>query len=244
MSVGPGYVFASSDLTNLYNRPNVWTPAAGATDITQATRAIVWLENDYIVVYDRASSFHAGLFKRFNLSLVTNPIISGNVAIEQLSSGQQLFVQTLLPQNASLSAVYAAGNLNPIAELEPTQYILTVQDPSNPADTRFLHVLEGADPGAAMAPAAYVQSTSGAPFDGAAFGEAAVYFPVSAGAPFTGAVLPAPAGVHTVLVTGLAANRSYAVTIQPGSGGVNLISITTGGATATADAAGVLRVSF
>ncbi|HXJ79362.1 MAG TPA: hypothetical protein VMS64_11860, partial [Candidatus Methylomirabilis sp.] len=244
MSVGPGYVFASSDLTNLYNRSNVWTPAAGATDITQATRSIVWLENDYIVVYDRATSLHAGLYKRFNLSLVTNPVISSNVATERLSSGQQLFVQTLLPQNASLSAVYAAGNLNPIAELEPTQYILTVQDPSNPADTRFLHVLEGADPGAGMAQATYIQSTSGAPFDGAAFGDAAVYFPVSVGAPFTGTVLPTPAGVHTVLVTGLAANRAYGVTILPASGGVNLISITSGGATATADAAGVLRVSF
>ena len=103
---------------------------------------------------------HSGLFKRFNLSLVTNPIINGNVATETLPSGQQLFMQTLLPHSPSLSSAYAAGNLNPIAQLEPTQYILTVEDPAKPADVRFLHVLQGADPGAAMVPAAYLQSTA------------------------------------------------------------------------------------
>ena len=74
-----------------------------------------------------------GLFKRFNLSLVTNPVLTGNVATETMADGQQLFVQTLLPTSPSAhELVYAAGNLNPIAELEPTQYILTVQDPTNP----------------------------------------------------------------------------------------------------------------
>ena len=105
------------------------------------------------MVYDRATSIHPGLFKRFNLSLVTNPAINGKTATEVLSSGQQLFMQTLLPQNAAISARYAAGDLNPIAQLEPTQYIMTVQDPTNPIDTRFLHVLQGADSGVAMVPA-------------------------------------------------------------------------------------------
>src|SRR5262249_32167226 len=155
--------------------PNFWTPSAGATDITQATRSIVWLNDDYIVVYDRATSVHSGLFKRFHLSLVTNPAINGRTATETLASGQQLFVQSLLPLNAAMTARYAAGDLNPIAELEPTQYVMTVQDPSNPTDTRFLHVLQGADPGAAMAPATYVQSTSGTAFDGAVFGSTVVY---------------------------------------------------------------------
>ena len=65
-------------------------------------------------------------FKRFNLSLQTNPVINGHVATEVLPSGQQLFMQTLLPANATASAVFAANNLNPIAQLEPTQYIMTV----------------------------------------------------------------------------------------------------------------------
>ncbi len=72
-STGPGYVYATSDLTNLFNRLDIWSPNTGATDIIQATRSIVWLNNDYIVVYDRATSRHTGLFKRFNLSLVNKP---------------------------------------------------------------------------------------------------------------------------------------------------------------------------
>ena len=242
MSNGPGYVYAASNLTNLYNRPNFWTPAAAATDILQATRSIVWLNGDYVVVYDRATSIHSGLFKRFNLSLVTNPAIAGKTATETLASGQNLFVQTLLPQNAALSAINGAVNLNPIAELEPTRYVLTVQDPTLPTDTRFLHVLQGADPGIAMVPASYLMNSAGAAFDGAAFGSTAVYFPVSASGAFSGTSLPAPAGVHTLLVTGLAAHATYTVTVQP-SGSGNLIGIATGAGTSS-DAAGVLQVSF
>src|SRR4029077_15058429 len=103
MSTGPGYVYAATKPPNLSKHPNFWTPSAGATDITQATRSILWLNNDYIVTYDRATSIHPNLFKRFNLSLVTNPVINGKVATETLASGQQLFIQTLLPQSATAS---------------------------------------------------------------------------------------------------------------------------------------------
>lgn len=242
-SSGPGYIYATSNLTNLYNRPDIWSPPDSATDITQATRSIVWFNNDTIVVYDRATSAHSGLFKRFNLSLVTNPVISGNVATETMADGQQLFIQTLLPQKASLSAAYGAGNLNPIAQLEPTQYIFTVEDLTHPVDTRFLHVLQGANAGVAMTTATYQQSASGTAFDGAAAGSAAFYFPVSGSASFTGATLPAPAGVHTMLVAGLSPNTSYGVNVQPNGGG-NLIVISLTGATATADGAGILVLTF
>ena len=143
-SNGPGYVYAASNLTNLYNRPDFWSPQDAAVDITQAWRSILWINNDYIVVYDRATSISPGLFKRFNLSLVTNPVINGKVATETTPNGQHLFVQTLLPMNASESAVYAAGNLNPIAQLEPTQYVFTVEDATRPTDVRFLHILRRA----------------------------------------------------------------------------------------------------
>jgi len=241
-SIGAGYVFASSDLTNLYNRPAVWSPADSATDITQATRSIVWVASDFIVVYDRATSTHAGLFKRFNLSFVTNPVLDGNAATATMASGQQLFVQTLLPLSPSASAVYAAGNLNPIAELEPTRYIYTVEDPARPADVRFLHVLQGADPGEPMIAATYLQSTSGTLFDGASFGTTAVYFPVEGDGSFAGTTVLAPAGVHALLVTGLQPNGSYTITIQPGGGG-SAIGISPGPGVA-ADPAGLLSLSF
>ena len=115
---------------------------------------------------------------------------------------------------------------------------MTVQDPANPTDTRFLHVLEGADAGAAMVPATYAQSTGGTAFDGAVFGGTAVWFPVSAGNAATAATLPAPAGVRTAMVTGLVPNGSYSVSIAAGA-------IAIGAGTGyTADAAGVLRVTW
>jgi hypothetical protein len=242
-SNGAGYTYASSNLTNLYNRPDVWAPTMGATDITQATRSIVWLNNDYIVVYDRATSQNTGLFKQFHLSLVTNPIIAGSVSTETMADGQQLFIQTLLPLNASIGSVYGAGNLNPIAQLEPTQYIFTVEDPTLPTDTRFLHVLQGADPGVGMARATYLQSTNGTAFDGAVFGNSAVYFPQSASAVFTGAAFAAPSGVHTMLVTGLSPNTGYGYSVQPAGSG-NTVTVSLNGASATTDSAGLLLLSF
>jgi hypothetical protein len=242
-SNGPGYVYANSNLTNLYNRPDFWSPPDAANNITQATRSIVWFNNDYIVIYDRATSINSGLFKRFNLSLVTNPSISGNLATETMPSGQHLFVQTLLPTSPSETAVYAAGNLNPIAQLEPTQYVLTVEDLSKPTDVRFLHVLQGADAGTAMTQATYLQSTGGTAFDGAAFGTSMIYFPVSSTASFTGTTLPAPLGTKTMLVTGLIPGATY-ITSVASAGTENLVTVTPSSAGSNADSAGVLRLTF
>src|SRR6266699_1267834 len=61
------------------------------------------------LVYPRATSQHAGLFKRFNLSLTNNPAINGRTVVDTLNSGQQLFVQTLLPLNPSITSTFAAG---------------------------------------------------------------------------------------------------------------------------------------
>jgi hypothetical protein len=236
-SSGPGYVYATSDLTNLYNRPNTWVAADTVADITQATRSILWLNGDYVVVYDRATSMHNG-FKRFNLSLTTNPVIAGNTATETLASGQQLFVQTLLPLNPSLTSYNGAANLSTLADLEPTKYIYQVQDATNPLDTRFLHVLQGADPGAKMAAATYLQSTGGTAFDGAMFGSSEVWFPVSTANAFGGATFPVSAGVHTMLITGLTPNAAYTATVAGSA-----VSVFPGGST-TADAGGVLVVTF
>lgn len=239
MSSGPGYVYAASDLKNLYNRPDAWNDQQSIMDVTQATRSIVWLSgsSDYIVVYDRATTSQAGLFKKFNLSLVTQPNIQANTASEILPDMQQLFVQTLLPMDPSLSFFNGAATLNPIADLEPTRFIYQVQDSSDPADTRFLHVLQGADPGAVMAKATYVQSVAGQSFDGAAFLTYAVYFPVDA-VSFTGTTLNVPAGVHTVMVTGLAPETGYQV-----SAAGSTLTISPKGSTMS-DAGGVLVVNF
>ena len=81
------------------------------------------------------------------------------------------------------------------------------------------HVLQGANPGVAMAQATYLQSANGTPSDGAVFGTAAVYFPQSATAAFTGTTFAAPSGVTTMLATGLSPNTGYGYSIQPSGTG-------------------------
>jgi hypothetical protein len=174
--------------------------------------------------------------------LVTSPVISGSTATETLPSGQQLFIQTLLPQSPSITSAFGAGNLNPVAQLEPTQYILTVEDPAKPADVHFLHVLQGTDPGAPMVAATYLQSAGGTAFDGALFGSNAVFFPVSGGS-FAGTTFTVPSTVHTLLVSGLSPNVSYGAAVQIGAGGT-AITLTPGGPDTTADGAGLVRLIF
>ena len=170
-------------------------------------------------------------------------MISGNTATETLTSGQKLYIQTLLPKSPTLSSFNGAVNLNPIAELEPTKYVYTMQDPTLPTDTRFLHVLQGDNSGTVKVPATYLQSTSGTAFDGAVFGSNAVYFPVSATAAFTTTTLTAPSGVHTLFVTGLKANTVYSISSAAAGTGTSL-TITTGTLGTTTDNAGVLRLAF
>jgi hypothetical protein len=250
-SNGPGYVYASSNLTNLYNLPNQYSAAEAATDVTQATRSVLWLNNassnvngsDFIVVYDRATTQHSGLFKYFNLCLVTAPTTQLNAngvtaATEVLTTGEQLFIQTLLPQNAAASYFNGAALLNPVADTEPTQFVYQVQNPTNPSDVRFLHVLQGSDAGTQMVAASYVQSASGTPFDGALFGSSAVFFPQSATVPFAGVTLTLPASVQTLLVAGLTPGAGYTVTVANG-----VVTISAGG-TSAADSAGLLTVTL
>lgn len=238
-SFGPNYSYVSSNLTNLYNRPNNYPAGNALTDITQATRSVVWLNKDFLVIYDRATSVHNGLFKTFNMSMADSPTINGNVATELMPDGQQMFVQALLPQNAVLTSRYAAGDLNPHADLDPMQYVMTDQDPTMPTDTRFLHVVQGADAGVTMAQATYVQSTSGTVFDGALFGTNAVFFPKANGASVGTTTFLVPAVVNTFVVTGLTPGAAYGVTVTTTALG-KTVTLTPGGTGSVADSAGLL----
>jgi len=241
-SVGSEYLYANSNITNLYNRPDIWTPAAGATDVKQATRSILWL-SPYAVIYDRATTNHSGLFKRFNLSLVNSPTISGNVATETMADGQQLFVTTLLPANPSYNTFNGASMLNPVAQLEPTQYIMQVEDPTLPADTRFLHVLQGANKGVAATKAVYVTSASGTPFDGVWLGSDAVFFPTSTASAVATTTFNVKPAVNRLYVTGLTPSTAYGVAIATTSAGFR-VTVTPGGTTMKSDPAGLLQIAL
>jgi hypothetical protein len=238
-SHGTGWVYAFGDATNLYNRPGS-TPQSSAMDITHASRSIVWLEPDHVVVYDRATSKTSNRFKRFNLTLLADPIVSGNTATVTSPGGQRLTVSTLLPPTATLTGS-AAENFDRVADLEPSKYRLVVEDPSNPTNIRFLHVLEAADAGVPATTPGLLASTSGNAFQGAAVAGSVVMFPVDATLSFTGTSYVAPPGTTLQLVTGLTPGGSYTASVQATATGI-AVTVTPGGSS-VADAAGVLVVA-
>ena len=77
---------------------------------------------------------------------------------------------------------------------------------SGPATTRFLHLLQPADPGAAANPTTLVNSINGTAFTGAIVANTAVLFPMDLYAHSSGKkyVLPAPVGMQ--LIIGLTPN--------------------------------------
>jgi hypothetical protein len=237
MSSGTGYVYLTSDLTPLYNRPDIWTASNSIVDVSQANRSILWIGNDYVVVYDRATTGHSNM-KSFNLCFANQPTTSGNLTTGTTPGGQSLYLTTLLPKSPVISSVNGATQLTTVSEEEPMKYLLAVFDPTKPADVRFLHVLQGANAGVPATPTRYVTSSSGTAFDGATFGSTAVYFPVSLGA-VAKTMFLLPFSTGTVLIGGLGANTTYSATI---SGGV--LTLDPSGTGATTDGAGLLVVKF
>jgi hypothetical protein len=228
-----GYVYALGDATGLYN-----SASEGATDILAANRAIVWLQPDTIIVYDRAASRTANRFKRFWLQLPAPAVIRGNRAVARTARGQQLIVTTLLPVNARISST-VDDNLNSEAAAgEPMHDRLLVEAPGGPARVQFLHVLQGADAGAAAERAVLVSTCGGSSYTGAAVGRTIVLFPTVLGAPFRSLSCSLPAGITAYVVTGLAAKSPYTARLSAVESGTRLI-VTPGGAS-RADGGGVL----
>ncbi|UCC65575.1 MAG: hypothetical protein JSV36_11235, partial [Anaerolineae bacterium] len=235
-SFGQGYVYALGDATALYNSPDL-----NSTDITHASRSIAWLEPDHIVVYDRAASQTAGRFKRFWLNLPAQPVVVGNRATMTTNAGQQLFVTTLLPGNAAISAQPVETGIGE-ANAEPMQHRLRVEAPGGPQEVRFLHVLQGANAGASADAVTLVQSSSGASFAGALVSDSAVLFPVNLGTPFSGMTYSVPGRTTTHLITGLTPNSGYDVVTQTTGSDVQ-VTISSGTAY-QADSGGVLAIGM
>jgi hypothetical protein len=237
-STGSGWAYAFSDATALYNRPRS-RPDASAVDVTHVSRSIVWIAPDHVVVYDRAATRSPGLFKRFNLTLLDEPHVSGALATATTPHGQRIFVQLLAPVCATMTAM-PAEKYNAVAEGDPTHFRLLVEDPSNPREIRFLHVIQGADAGAQAAAVKRIESKGGTAFEGAAVGVAAAVFPVDPSAAFTGVTYEVPAEVTGQLVGGLAPRGGYDVTIKRAGGGAS-VTIAPGSAY-HADDGGVLAI--
>lgn len=240
------WAYAQVDATNLYNHPDPWTPAHASTDVRHASRSTVWLNPDSVVVYDRATTGKANRFKRFNLTTIGQPQISGQSATAVVG-GQQLNVQSLLPAGATLSAQHRwttspGTEFDAVAQYEPAAYRLVIEDSSRPNDVRFLTVLQGSDAGVAAAAATLVQSSSGTAFEGVALGTLSVMFPRVLHAPFVGTRYLVPASVSQFMITGLTPLASYTLAIAPDPAG-QLVTVSSGPGIA-ADASGVLVLGF
>jgi hypothetical protein len=238
-SFGKGYTYALGEATRLYN-----SEYETVTDIVHASRSIVWLQPDHIVVYDRATSRTDGRFKRFWLQLPGQPTVSGNRSTMTTGKGQQLFVTTLLPTNAHIvsdaEAPESANYGEETANGEPMAFRLKVEAPGGPRDVRFLNVLQGADAGASADAVDLIESSQGTPFQGVAVRSTAILFPVDLGIAFGTLTYNAPPGITTHLITGLQPNGSYDADID-GSGGRVRVTVRPGSAY-RADSGGVLAL--
>lgn len=241
-SIQPDYVYALGDATELYNAQD-----EKSTDVQHASRSVVWLKPDCIVIYDRATTKTPNRFKRFWLNLPALPTINGQLATMQ-NGDQKLVVSTLLPLNAEPVASLAANEPVPgdprgegerPANGEPMKAKLMVQMPGNAADTRFLHVLQATDAATTADATQLIQTSAGTPFAGALVGTQVVLFPVSLNTPLTTLTYAVPAAAQTHMITGLQLNGTYDVAIQVQNKLTRTITIRTG-STHTADSGGVL----
>lgn len=204
-SSGDGWLALTGDATNLYN-----SDYEGVRDVQHASRSIVWLQPDHVLVYDRARTGKEGRFKRFWLQLPAQARIDGSRATARTAGGQELHVRSLLPEGADLQSTANDGDVGQPAPGGTMRFRLRIEPPSAPRDARFLTVLQGADRGAGADEAIRVRSTGATPYDGVAVAGQAVVFPVELGAAFAGLRVELPAdGLRRVLVTGLEPGKGY-----------------------------------
>jgi hypothetical protein len=203
-SANATYTYALGDATQLYN-----STREASTDIVHASRSIVWLKPDAVVVFDRGQSGTPNRFKRWWLQLANPALVSGNSATSTTPGGQLLTVTSLLPSGATLSADNA---LDPHIEAtasrnDPMKVRLRIDAPGNPAQANFLEVLQA---GSATS-ATLIQSTDPL-WSGAQVGSTAVLFPVTLGRPFAAFSYTAVAASQH-LITGLQPNTPYRASI-------------------------------
>ncbi|HEY7036699.1 MAG TPA: hypothetical protein VH482_35555 [Thermomicrobiales bacterium] len=239
MSIADDYVYALGDATNLYN-----STYENADDVLHASRSIVWLKPDHIVVYDRAATQTDGRFKRFWLNLPAAATVDGNQATVTTASGQQLVVTTVLPADATITSEPAEPleeNGEP-ADGDPMQFRLRVEATGNPRETRFLHVLQGVDAGVSPDPVTFGESGggTGTPYTWAVVAGTAVLFPIDLGEKISEVNYLVPAGTTRHLVTGLEPGGGYDVSTQ--ANGADLVVTIHPGSAQHADDGGVLDV--
>jgi len=88
---------------SLYNIPQPWTPGYAAVDVLHASRTLVWLKGEEVLItYDRATTAHSGKFKRWNMNFIAAPAVTGPV-VRAVGRVNQVSVTSLLPVNGNIT---------------------------------------------------------------------------------------------------------------------------------------------
>ncbi len=225
-SIAGDFIYFSADATPLYNHHAY----DNLREIEHASRSIVWLKPDRVVVYDRARSKQAGYYKKFWLNLPdtqASSTVTGHTVHSTAKEGAvakaELFVTALLPAGAvpqitDISSGEPAGG-------EDMRSRMFTEAPGAPQETRFLHVVEGANAGVASATASQLVTSSDGAFEGAVTGDTLVLFRKDLASSGQSFAFAAPAGVAKFYLTGLAPSSGYnvsgvaggTITVSPGS---------------------------
>jgi hypothetical protein len=161
----------------------------------------------------------------------------------QTAAGQQLFITALAPAGATMRMVDKAQDQvdDTVARNETMTERLVVEAPALD-QARFVHVVQGADAGATPFASVLIRSTAGDAFEGASVNNTVVLFPVNAGQAFTALKFTAPLDTARYVITGLAPETSYAVTLTTAAQGIEVEIKPASGGSQT-DTAGVLAVN-
>ncbi|MBW2733183.1 MAG: hypothetical protein JRH20_12390 [Deltaproteobacteria bacterium] len=227
-SSGKTLLYALGDSTALYN-----STLLSMSDVVHASRSLVWIKPDHVVLYDRAESKTEGRFKRFWMQLPSNAVVQGKSIGATTLGGQELFVTTVLPEDATLEVASSGGNPAPNVLMT---HRLKVETPSPRLRERFLHVVQGGDSGATRDAPTLIRSTSTPAYVGVVVAKTAVLFPAEFPTATGNDVVEytVPADVTRQVVSGLEPGGGYTVTVESGQ-----VSVQKGGAV-RADEAGVV----
>lgn len=224
-----GHLYVTGETTDLYNSQQL-----KQTDAKHVSRSVLWIKPDHLVLYDRAITKTAGRFKRFWLHFENSPNTQGNITTIQTAKGQNLFVTSLLPTQTTITSKNAGANP---AEGEKTKYELVVEATGGPADTRFLHLLQGTDSGDAADNSQHILSSDGK-FEGALFRQTAVLFARDLDANNESLSIEVPTDTQLIFISGLTPDAQYDIDVQD-NGTTKTISIAAG-STQAADEGGLL----
>jgi len=252
ISANDNWSYAQSNMVNLYNHPDWWTASRNAMAVTAASRSIVWLAPDTIVIYDRANSSLANKFKQQHFVVMNAPVVSGHTATVTgagygyADKGQMLTIQSLLPATAVLAeqkfwTTSTPQEVNATAALDTSWDRLVIEDPANPRSERFLTVLTGTD-APTKAPKATAITSTGTAFQGAWVHTTAVMFPQNINPVFSGMSYQVPSTVTRHMICGLKPGTAY--DIQTSTVGTTTTVTVSLGGSFVADVGGVISLGF